>query len=136
MASEPGPRPAPRGAQAGFTLIEVLIAMIILSIGLLALESMGIGAARMARRADARTTYTAVAADTLEGTLNRIRAGAGQTGTSTYTHASTGAAVTVAVTNQAASSMTLWTVNVKVVPPTSSVLKSSDSVTVTSNALQ
>lgn len=134
MTSEQQAAAARRGS-AGFTLIEVLIAMVILSVGLLALESMGIGAARMAARADARTSYTAIAADTMEGTMNRIKAGNGATGTTTYTHKS-GAGVSLSVTNQVAGTMKLWTVSVTVTPPTSSVLKSYDGVTVSSNVLQ
>lgn len=61
----------------GFTLIEVLIAMVILAVGLLALESMGIGAARMVARADRESEYTAVATAELEAALNTFR----QTGT-------------------------------------------------------
>jgi len=134
VTSEQAAAPARRGS-AGFTLIEVLIAMVILSVGLLALESMGIGAARMAARADARTSYTAIASDTLEGTLNRIKAGNGATGTTTYTHKS-GAGVSLTVANSVAGSMKLWSVSVTVSPAASSVLKSYDAVTVSSNVLQ
>jgi len=68
----------PRGPdhpRAGFTLIEVLIAMVILAVGLLALESLGIGAARMVARAERRSSYVAMATDTLERTLSRLREG-------------------------------------------------------------
>ena len=61
--------------RAGFTLIEVLIAMVILAVGLLALESLGVGAARMVARAERRSTYVAMATDTLERTLSRLREG-------------------------------------------------------------
>jgi prepilin-type N-terminal cleavage/methylation domain-containing protein len=57
----------------GFTLIEVLIAMVILAIGLLALESMGIGAARLVARADRQSEYTAMATADLEAALNQFR---------------------------------------------------------------
>ncbi len=65
-------RPSPRG---GFTLIEVLVAMVILAIGLLALEAMGIGAARMVARADQQSDYTALASAELENALNVYRQG-------------------------------------------------------------
>lgn len=58
----------------GFTLVEVLVAMIILAVGLLALESMGIGAARMVARADRQGEYTAMATADLEAALNQFRA--------------------------------------------------------------
>ena len=45
----------------GFTLIEVLIAMVILAVGLLAVEAMGIGAARLVARADRQGEFTALA---------------------------------------------------------------------------
>lgn len=60
-------------SREGFTLIEVLIAMIILAVGLLALESMGIGAARMVARADRQSEYTAIATADLEAALNQFR---------------------------------------------------------------
>lgn len=69
MSSPPLP---PRDA-GGFTLIEVLVALVILAVGLLALEAMSIGAAKMNARAERRSTYVAVATDTLERTLSRIR---------------------------------------------------------------
>jgi prepilin-type N-terminal cleavage/methylation domain-containing protein len=57
----------------GFTLIEVLIAMVILAVGLLALEAMGIGAARLVARADRQSEYTAMATADLEAALNQYR---------------------------------------------------------------
>jgi prepilin-type N-terminal cleavage/methylation domain-containing protein len=66
-------RARPSGRE-GFTLIEVLVAMVILAVGLLALESMGIGAARMVARADRESEYTAMAMAELETALSRFRA--------------------------------------------------------------
>lgn len=65
---------APRGRE-GFTLVEVLVAMVILAIGLLALEAMGIGAARAVARADLQSEYTALATARMEETLLRVRQG-------------------------------------------------------------
>lgn len=59
--------------RAGFTLVEVLVAMIILAIGLLALESMAIGAARRVAVANATTEYTLLATQELESTLEQVR---------------------------------------------------------------
>ena len=65
---------APRGRE-GFTLVEVLVAMVILAVGLLALEAMGIGAARAVARADVQSEYTALATQRMEETLMRVRQG-------------------------------------------------------------
>ena len=62
---------------SGFTLIEVLIAMVILSVGLMALEALGIGAARMVSRADARSEHVARATSRLESIVGQIRSGGG-----------------------------------------------------------
>lgn len=60
-------------ARGGFTLVEVLVAMVILAVGLLALEALGIGAARMVARADRQSEYTSLAAAELEDALNQYR---------------------------------------------------------------
>lgn len=74
MCSVPTSPPLPRDA-AGFTLIEVLIAMVVLAVGLLGLEALGIGASRAVNRAERTSSYAFVASDTLERTLSRIRRG-------------------------------------------------------------
>ena len=129
----------PRGND-GFTLIEVLIALVILSVGLLALESMGIGASRMVARAQAQSEYSAIAADTLERTLNRIRGGAGAAVTQSWTVArgATASLVTTSavVATGGATPPTLWTVTVTITPPTTGVLRPSDGVTLRSNVIQ
>ena len=62
-------------ANAGFSLLEVLVAMVILSVGLLALEGVAVGAARTTAHASRRSLYTAVATDRLERTLSALREG-------------------------------------------------------------
>jgi prepilin-type N-terminal cleavage/methylation domain-containing protein len=57
----------------GFTLIEVLVALVILAVGLLALEALGIGAARMVSRAQVQDELTQAAAAELETALHEIR---------------------------------------------------------------
>ena len=57
----------------GFTLIEVLIAMVILSIGLLGLEALGIGAARANSIAERQSNHAVIAADSLESALHQLR---------------------------------------------------------------
>jgi prepilin-type N-terminal cleavage/methylation domain-containing protein len=64
-----------RRGEDGFTLIEVLFAMIILSIGLLGLEALGIGAARSVARANAQSEFALVATQDLEISLQAIRNG-------------------------------------------------------------
>lgn len=134
-------------ADAGFTLLEVLIAVTILAVGLLALEAMGIGAARSVRRAEVQTTYTATAADLMEKTLTRIaQSPAAAIADTSYTGASgervwrTASAVALAGTTRnsvAGTTLNLWTVNVRVLPPTSlGVLQASDSVNITSNVIR
>ena len=127
--------------EAGFTLIEVLIALVILAIGLLALESMGIGASRMVARAQAQSEYAAIAADTLERTLNRIRGGSGAAVNETWTVArgATASLVTtsaVVATGGAAPLPNLWTVTVTITPPAAGILRASDGVTLRSNVIQ
>ena len=65
-------------AEAGFSLLEVLVAMVILSVGLLALEGVAVGAARTSAHASRRSMYTAVATDALERTMSALREGQAQ----------------------------------------------------------
>jgi prepilin-type N-terminal cleavage/methylation domain-containing protein len=129
---------APR-RDAGFTLIEVLFAMLILSVGLLALESMGIGAAAAVRRADVASTYSALATNELETALNEIQRTPAVVSNATRT-ADGGARVFRTITTSAVAGTTysLYTINVRVLPPTSGagVVKTSDSVNVTSNVVR
>ena len=67
--------------RAGFTLIEVLVAMVILAVGLLALQAMTIWAARTVARADRQGEFTAIATADLERSLARFRAGQAVTST-------------------------------------------------------
>jgi type IV pilus modification protein PilV len=59
--------------QQGFTLIEVLIALVILSIGILGLEALGIYAIRAVAQADRNSRSAAVATLYLEDGLQRLR---------------------------------------------------------------
>ena len=62
---------------AGFTLVEILIALVILSVGLLALEAMGIGAMRLVNKAQRQTALTQIATSQLEESVVRLRNGWG-----------------------------------------------------------
>lgn len=59
--------------EAGFTLIEVLAAMMVLAIGLLGLQALGIGAARSVVRADHQSELVAIATGTIEVAQQAIR---------------------------------------------------------------
>lgn len=97
----------------GFTLVEVLVAMIILAIGLLALEAMGIGAARAVARADIQSEYTAMATDRMERALAMIRQGQAVAGLDTVTDEAT---LTTSVAQAAAGTLQSYTVTVVVTP--------------------
>lgn len=146
MASERASRP-----DAGFTLIEVLIAMVILAIGLLAVEALGIGAARSVQRARVQSAYSALASDELEQAMVTIgQAPTGTIAARTYSVASgsgatSGARVTRTATSTDVSgtsparggNLKLWTVTVSVLPPSgSTVIRTSDSVHVVSNVIR
>lgn len=147
MTTEPTIRP-----DAGFTLIEVLIAMVILAIGLLAVEALGIGAARSVQRARVQSAYSALASDQLEQTMVTIAraptaaisnlsynvpAGSGATSGARVSRTATSSDVAGTTAPGRAGNLKLWTVTVSVLPPTgSSVIRTSDSVHVVSNVIR
>lgn len=59
--------------EGGFTLIEVLAAMIIVSIGLLGLQALGIGAARSVVRADHQSELASISTATIEALQQAIK---------------------------------------------------------------
>lgn len=61
-----------RNPQAGFTLIEVLAAMIILAVGLLSLGAMGIYGARSVTLAERQSEYTLAATRHLEAAVDSV----------------------------------------------------------------
>lgn len=71
----PSRLPRPRWGGGGFTLIEVLVALVILSVGLLALESLGIVSARSISRAERQSRQTLLAIRTLEQSVDEVRRG-------------------------------------------------------------
>jgi prepilin-type N-terminal cleavage/methylation domain-containing protein len=107
------------GPRAGFSLIEVLIAMVILAVGLLAIEAMAIGASRLVAGGDRATEYTLLATQHLESQLLRVRTTT-QNPQATDTTVN-GARVQVVPTSAAVAGVagtgTLWTISVTVTPP-------------------
>lgn len=65
----------PRRADGGFTLMEVLVAMVILAVGLMGLEALGLRAVRSLGLADRNSRSTSVASYYLEDALQQVRSG-------------------------------------------------------------
>lgn len=58
--------------EGGFTMVEVMVAMVILAVGLLGLEALGIGAIRSVSLADQNSRAAAIATAHLEDAIQRI----------------------------------------------------------------
>jgi prepilin-type N-terminal cleavage/methylation domain-containing protein len=111
--------PSPRTDRAGFTLVEVLIAMVVLAVGLLALESLAIGASRSIATANRMTEYTLIASQQLEATQQAARRGQNpQSGDQVLAN---GTRVSTVVASNAQAGTTLWTITVTVTPPSGGV---------------
>ncbi len=106
--------PPRRRGREGFTLAEVLVAMVILAVGLLALEAMGVGAARMVARADRESELTALASDRLERVLNQVDLGQVP---QPAVEDLQGNNVATVVSQQAVAGRVVYTVTVTVTPP-------------------
>jgi len=125
------------GPRAGFSLIEVLIAMVILAVGLLAIEAMAIGASRMVAGGDRNTEYALLATQRLETQLMRVRTTTlnPQASDSTVNGVRVQVVPTsTAVAGVAASGGTLWTISVTVTPP--STVTNVQPVTVVASAFR
>ena len=129
-----GPQ-APRPDRGGFTLIEVLVAMVVLAVGLLALESMAIGASRSIATANRMTEYTLIASQQLETTQQRVRSGLNpQSGDQVLAN---GTLVATTVAQNVQGTSRLWTITVTVTPPAGGVgIASLTPTTVTGIVLQ
>ena len=108
-----------RTDRAGFTLIEVLIAMVVLAVGLLALESLAIGASRSIATANRMTEYTLIASQRLETVQERLRSGLAAP--SSVQQLANGTTVQTVVQQNVQGAATLWTVTVTVTPPATGV---------------
>ncbi len=118
----------PRRA-GGFTLVEVLVALVILAVGLLALEALGIGATRMVNKARRESQFVAVATSELERVSGQIRGGQNPSGA---TKAVTGGSMTTAVSQTGG----LWTVTVTVTPSAGNARVNSSPVTLSANVFR
>jgi prepilin-type N-terminal cleavage/methylation domain-containing protein len=61
--------------RAGFTLIEVLVAMVLLGIGLMSVQAMGVAAARSVALAERNTEYAFAASQRVESILDEVYSG-------------------------------------------------------------
>lgn len=102
----------------GFTLVEVLVAMVILAVGLLALEALAVGSARMVARADRESQYSALATERLESVLQRIDQN--QNPATNESEEDDGAVVFTEVAQAAVGGRSVFTVTVTVTPPETS----------------
>jgi prepilin-type N-terminal cleavage/methylation domain-containing protein len=110
------PRPRGRGGdgdRSGFTLAEVMVALLILSVGFLALIPLGASGTRLVAAADRRTQRTVQAMTELERAALRLRF-EGELADSAWTLPN-GDTFVRTVTYQ--SGQELWTVTVQVAPP-------------------
>ena len=73
----------PAGRRAGFTLIEVIAAILLLSIGLLAIAGLGVAAAKTTRRGSVQTLAAAVAQSRFDSLSSLPCAGLAATGPTT-----------------------------------------------------
>lgn len=119
---------APRGrGESGFTLIEVLIALTILAVGLLAIEALSIGAARAVTRANAQRTYLARATTEMEALTAMLQNDVQNTSVSQSQNLDGRATLYL----RAAPTGTRWDVRVTIVPTSHPVLAARDSVSLT-----
>jgi prepilin-type N-terminal cleavage/methylation domain-containing protein len=100
----------------GFSIIEVLIAMIILSVGLLALQAMAIGAVQRTSAANRQMAYPLMATEYLERDLTAIRTGAAAP-VSRNPVREDGVPVAITVTPQSMGTRTAFQIEVEVTPP-------------------
>jgi prepilin-type N-terminal cleavage/methylation domain-containing protein len=125
-------------SDAGFTIIEVLIAMVLLAVGLLSLEAVGIGAARLNARAERQSAYVARATGQMESALRDVRRVQALTAATPATLTlPDGAVMTTSVKgsdgDNVAATNELYTVQVKVKPAAGNRVLRNDSVLLTTN---
>jgi type IV pilus modification protein PilV len=120
------------GGRGGFTLIEVLAAMLILAVGLLALQGLALTAMRLVHRSKVQTEHLSMATQTLEATLSRARDGQNP-GNATSSFVVNGTSDQLRVITAATAvpntlpARTRWDVVVTVVPGTRAYLGPQDS---------
>jgi prepilin-type N-terminal cleavage/methylation domain-containing protein len=100
----------PRG---GFSLVEVLIALVILSVGLLALEGLGVSAARLVAASQRHNAFVSNTAAMLERSVAQVRSGAS---VDTATKSVSGGTVKVTSTTSLVGGRTFTTLIARAVP--------------------
>ena len=108
---------SPCSDKQGFTLIEVLIAMVILAVGLLGLEALGIRAVRTVATAKKQSEYAVLASSRIERARYQISSNPAVVTTGTETVTMTGGVVNVATQVTSPASMSApYVVTVTVTP--------------------
>jgi type IV pilus assembly protein PilV len=108
---------SPGAGRQGFTLIEVLVAMVILAVGLLGLEALGIRAVRMVAAGKKQSEYAVLASSRIERARYQISANPAALTTGSETVTMTGGAVNVATqVTSPASTTAPYVVTVTVTP--------------------
>ena len=108
---------SPRAGEQGFTLIEVVIAMVILAVGLLGLEALGIRAVQTVATAKKQSEYAVLASSRIERARYQISSNPSGVTTGTETVTMTGGVVNVATQVTSPSSMSApYVVTVTVTP--------------------
>jgi type IV pilus assembly protein PilV len=108
--------------QSGFSLLEVLIALLILSIGLLGLAALQTTGLRSNQMASMRTRATEVAYDITD----RMRANPAGVAANEYVIALTDAPVDTSATGTALGDLTAWRANVQGLPGGASAITQCD----------
>jgi prepilin-type N-terminal cleavage/methylation domain-containing protein len=104
---------AARRSEGGFSLVEVMMALVILAVGLLALESLGVSAARLVAASQRHNAFVSSASAVLERAVAQARTGVT---VDTATQSVSGGTVKVYSTTTTAGGRTLTQLQARAVP--------------------